>query len=138
MTNIHLGIQAGLKCRSLSQDFEFSRSYFKYERDRIHRWKTMLIRSLIAIVESSSKVCFRYDQTFQMVCKRYSWSAIHATVALIISWSSAEYKVLYQTPNDHWNWHPRSNNVPGISEVSTLFCKYSDRRIHIYLTFVFS
>ncbi|XP_073248000.1 ephrin type-A receptor 7-like [Porites lutea] len=64
-----------------------------------------------------SKFCYRNDQTFLMVCKWYFWSAIFATVALI-SWSSAEYKVLYQTPNDHWNWHPRSNSVPGISEWS--------------------
>ena len=84
--------------------------------------------------------CFRNDQTFLMVCKWYFWSAIFATVALI-SWSSAEYKVLYQTPNDHWNWHPRSNSVPGISEVSTKFSGFFflsiQKDLFVYLFFVY-
>ena len=60
-------------------------------------------------------------KTFLMINKKHFWSIIFATVAFI-SWSSAEKKVLYQTPkNVHWGWFPRSNTVPGVAGVSILF-----------------
>ena len=54
-------------------------------------------------------------KTFLMINKKHFWSIIFATV---ISWSSAEKKKLYQTPNNHWGWLQKSNGVPGIFMVS--------------------
>ena len=56
-------------------------------------------------------------KTFLMVNEKHFWSIIFATVVLI-SWSSAEKKKLYQTPNNHWGWIQKSNDVPGVFQVS--------------------
>ena len=56
-------------------------------------------------------------KTFLMINKKHFWSIIFATVVLI-SWSSAEKKKLYQTPNNFWGWFSKSNNVPEVFSVS--------------------
>ena len=63
-------------------------------------------------------------KTFLMINKKNFWSIIFATVVLIL-WSSAEKKKLYQTPNNHhWGWFQKSNNVPGVFRVSIFFYFY--------------
>ena len=64
-------------------------------------------------------------KTFLMINKKHFWSVIFATVVLI----SAEKKKLYQTPNNHWGWIQKSNDVPDVFPVSIflfLFCIYFD------------
>lgn len=62
-------------------------------------------------------------KTFLMINKKHFWYIIFATVVLI-SWSSAEKKKLYETPNNHWGWFQKSNNVPGVFRVSIFFLQF--------------